>query len=129
MKAHNIIPAGQLAYLQELKAREGASRFSQIMGPQLAGIEAALEKCPRLYETEDTPAGDKMIHLHYFVGGSDWWIAELDPEEGLAFGFACLNGDWQMAEWGYISIDEMRAIRPMQLDFHWEPVKFANVKK
>jgi hypothetical protein len=62
-----------------------------------------LEAIPALYATEDVAERDKIVHLHYFVGGCDWWVVELDSIERpqLAFGYVCL-GDPQMAEWGYI---------------------------
>ena len=40
-----------------------------------------LDKIPRLYETENTPLKDKLIYLHFFVGGCDWYIAEYDGEK------------------------------------------------
>ena len=69
-----------------------------------------LAKIPKLYETEHIPLKDKMIHLHFFIGGCDWYIAEYDSED-LFWGFACLNGDLQNAEWGYISFRELQDIR------------------
>lgn len=60
------------------------------------------------------------VKLHYFYGSTDFWIMELDPEERLAFGYTCLNGDTANAELGYISIPELLSINMMQLDLHWE---------
>ena len=34
-----------------------------------------LAKIPRLYETENTRLQDKLIHLHFFIGACDWFIA------------------------------------------------------
>ena len=34
-----------------------------------------LAKLPTLYETENIPLQDKIIHLHFFIGGCDWYIA------------------------------------------------------
>jgi len=69
-----------------------------------------LARIPRLYETEEIPLQDKMIHLHFFIGGCDWFIAEFDGDD-LFWGFAVLNQDLQNAEWGYISFREMREIK------------------
>jgi len=69
-----------------------------------------LETIPRLYETEDIPLKDKLIYLHCFIGGCDWYIAEYDGED-LFWGFAILNNDLQNAEWGYISFGELKSIR------------------
>ena len=70
-----------------------------------------LVQLPGIYETEDTEVEDKIIHLHYFIGSSHWYIAEYDPERRLFFGYAILNGDTRMAEWGYIPYDGLRQIR------------------
>ncbi len=57
---------------------------------------------PRLYTTEKIGSKDKIVHLHFFIGGCDWYVAEFDGEE-LFFGYANLN-DAQNAEWGYFSL-------------------------
>jgi hypothetical protein len=69
-----------------------------------------LSKIPRLYETENIPLQDKLIHLHFFIGACDWYIAEIDGED-LFWGFAILNNDLINAEWGYISFSELKAIK------------------
>ena len=68
-----------------------------------------LNRIPRLYETESIDLKDKTIHLHFFIGASDWYIAEYDGDD-LFFGYAILNDDIQNAEWGYISFTELREI-------------------
>lgn len=69
-----------------------------------------LAQIPRLYETENVPLEDKVIHLHFFIRDCDWYIAEYDGKD-LFWGFAVLNGDIQNAEWGYISFKELREIK------------------
>lgn len=73
---------------------------------ELAGI-------PRLYATDSLPPDRTVIHLHYFVAACDWWVAELDPDDGTAFGFACL-GDARNAEWGYVSLIELAGVEAGQ---------------
>ena len=34
-----------------------------------------LAKIPGLYETEGIPLKDKLIYLHFFIGGCDWYVA------------------------------------------------------
>lgn len=60
---------------------------------------------PGLYETENTPLDDKIVHLHYFVGSADWLIVELNPDTGEAFGWAQLFPG--CGEWGYIYLPEL----------------------
>ena len=68
-----------------------------------------LYKLPRLYETEEIPLKEKLIHVHFFIGGCDWYIVEYDGED-LFWGYADLN-DSEMAEWGYISFQELKEIK------------------
>jgi hypothetical protein len=69
-----------------------------------------LARIPRLYETESIPLQEKAIHLHCFIGGCDWYVCEFDGED-LFWGFAILNNDYEMAEWGYISFEELKSIK------------------
>ena len=39
-----------------------------------------LDRIPRLYETENIPAEEKLIYLHFFIGGCDWYITEYDGD-------------------------------------------------
>lgn len=71
--------------------------------------KARLDKIPRLYQTEETPAQEKLVYLHFFFGACDWFIVEFDGED-LFFGFAVINGDLEMAEWGYVSFSELKGI-------------------
>jgi hypothetical protein len=92
-----------------------------------------LAKIPRLYETENQAAKDKLIYLHFFIGGCDWYVSEYDGED-LFFGYAILNGDTEMAEWGYVSFRELRSlkIRPgfeVECDAFWKVRKASEVDK
>lgn len=94
-----------------------------------------LARIPRLYETEDIPLPDKLVHLHFFIGGCDWYIVEYDGED-LFFGFAILNNDLQNAEWGYVSLSELKAIKvhgclevDCELKEHWEVKRASEIDK
>jgi hypothetical protein len=86
---------------------------------------------PPLYGTEDVPAAEKVLHLHYFAAACDWWIAEYDPATGEAFGYACL-GDPQNAEWGYLHLPELEQVNVhdglliVERDLDWTPVRAAD---
>jgi hypothetical protein len=66
-----------------------------------------LKTIPALYATEDSLLAEKTLHAHYFLGACDWYVAELDPETGLAFGHADLGMGFP--EWGYFNLVEMEA--------------------
>ena len=71
--------------------------------------DAVLAMLPALYASEHVPAKDKIIHLHFMFGDSDWFAVEFDGDD-LLFGFAVLNGDLECAEWGYFSLAELESI-------------------
>jgi hypothetical protein len=86
-----------------------------------------LAMIPNLYETEEIPLQDKLIHLHFFLGGCDWFIAEHDGGD-LFWGFAILNGDLQMAEWGYMSFSEFKDINIGGLEIDCELQKYWKIR-
>ena len=94
-----------------------------------------LAKLPRLYETEQVGLKDKLVQLHFFIGGSDWYAIEFDGQDTF-WGFAILNGDNLNAEWGYISLTELQQIRvggwvevDCELEEHWEVRSASRVGK
>ena len=89
---------------------------------------------PGLYETEDVPLKEKLVHLHFFIGGCDWYICETDGN--LMWGFCILNNDYEMAEWGYVSLSELRSIKidgwlevDCELEELWEVKRAVDVDK
>ena len=67
-----------------------------------------LLQIPDYYATERTPMDAKVIWLHYFAGGCDWWLAELETVEWTAFGAADLGHG---PEWGRIDLAELERVR------------------
>lgn len=95
--------------------------------------EGELEKLPRRYETEKVSLEEKIIHMHFFIGGCDWYVAEYEPSERLFFGYAIINNDLRNSEWGYISYDEMRNINvrgiEIDRDLHWKPQRALEIDR
>lgn len=106
---------------------------------------SVLAALPRLYATEEVPPEEKVIHLHFFIGGCHWYVAEFDGKD-VFFGFANLN-DPVNAEWGYFLLSELREIRisvemkdgstgrviavipqEVECDATWRPRRFATIK-
>ncbi len=86
-----------------------------------------------MYSTEHTRAKDVMIYEHFFLFGSDWYIAEYNPKDKVMFGYAILNGDYQNAEWGCMSYTELRDLNvkgfEVDRDMYWEPKKAQYIDK
>lgn len=76
-----------------------------------------LSRIPRLYETEPIPHKNKLIHLHFFIGGCDWFVAEYDGDD-LFFGSAILNNDTERAEWEYVSCRKLKEISVHGIEIH-----------
>ena len=92
-----------------------------------------LKKLPALYQTENIPLKDKLIHLHFFIGGCDWYVAEYDGED-LFWGYAILNNDFEMAEWGYISFQELKDLKippgfEIDCERDWKVTKASEIEK
>jgi hypothetical protein len=92
-----------------------------------------LKAVPRLYETEHINLKDKIIHLHFFIGGCDWFIAEFDFED-ILWGYAILNNDMECAEWGYMSLQELKSIIvnsgvEVDFDLHWKKRPASQIEK
>lgn len=108
--------------------------LKEVIGMWNIPTKARLDKIPRLYETERVPLKDKVVHLHFFIGGCDWYIAEFDGEDTF-WGFAHL-GDDQCAEWGYISLNELKSIKvdgwleiDCELEDLWTPKRAVEIEK
>jgi len=87
-----------------------------------------LARIPRLYDSENTPLQEKQIYLHFFIGGCDWYVAEYDGKD-LFFGYAILNNDYQMAEWGYFSFAELKALSFSGIEIDCEHEEYFPVRK
>ncbi len=91
----------------------------------------AISTMPEVYDpTEKDKDEDTIAYLHYFQGGSDWFITKKasDENQRLAFGYAVLNADLEMAELGYISIEELKGLN-INLDFHFEPATLDRIQR
>jgi len=60
-----------------------------------------------LYKTENVEANEKLIFLHFFDGEVTGLLPSMMVSD-VFFGFACLNGWKDCAEWGYMSFQELR---------------------
>ena len=92
-----------------------------------------LLKISEFYSTEAVSLKEKMIYLHFSIGECDWFAAEYDPENQTFFGFAILNNDYEMAEWGYFSLQELCELRIKSLevdrDLHFDSCRAIEIEK
>ena len=92
-----------------------------------------LAKIPAFYSTESVSLKEKIIYMHFFIGGCDWYAAEYDPEDQTFFGFAILNDDLEMAEWGYFSLEDLSCLKVSFLevdrDLHFASKKAIEIER
>jgi len=84
---------------------------------------------PNLCETENVKCEEKIIYQVYYLASVQflWLIAEYDPDQKMAFGFANLNDDLN-AEWGDIYIPELLKAGARQVK-GWVPRRFSEIKQ
>lgn len=114
----------QMAAMAELSRGEEGGFYLQ----KFSELAQCINTMPTTGRTDGQ--GDSAIaQLHYFLGGSDWYITEKDIDGGVmqAFGLAILNGDAECAEYGYISITEL-VQHGAELDLHFQPKPMHEVK-
>lgn len=126
--AYNIRSFMAPAQLQTLRVGCDGEEGAYFM-EKLIEFDERVSSMPVTYAQRNK--GDEAIaYLHYFVGGSDWYITEKDMDGGViqAFGYAILNGDDEMAELGYINIVEITRLCGAELDLHFTPCALAEIK-
>lgn len=110
--AKSVLPTVQ--YVSTLKFAQGEER--EFFVHKIKEIAADVENAPKINETDGLE--EHRIVLRYFhPSGTQSFVTEIG-KDGNAFGFQCLNDDWENAEWGYLNIDELKNIRGMEVDFH-----------
>jgi hypothetical protein len=119
-----FIGRDEMLAIREALRGEESGHFKQ----KIREVVLTIEEMPKTYET-DGQGDAAIVHLHYFLGGSDWYIVEKDGEaERLqAFGLAILGNDAQNAEMGYISIREL-IDNGAELDLYFGKKSIGEVK-
>lgn len=89
-----------------------------------------LARLPPLYATETAVLADKVAQVKLFTpwAGWTWYLIEYDPAPRLAWGWVI--GLEQEA--GYVSIDEIEAIRGpgdlrIERDLHFRPARLGDI--
>ncbi len=92
------------------------SEESELFVDKVLELSEVVANTPALYAQDGAP-DSAVVYLHYFKGGYDCWITELDRAEHLAFGKASF-GDYP--EYGYINMEELFD-SGVELDLYWTP--------
>lgn len=89
-----------------------------------------LKKLPKRYSQENNP--DPIVICKFFTpwGNWSWYMIEYDPEERIFFAYV----EGFENEMGYVSLDELEAIRgfgglKVERDLWFTPCKLSEVRK
>jgi hypothetical protein len=124
----DMMNVGQARMIKSAMRGEEGNHFRE----KMKEIDAVLARMPVTYQS-DEQGENAVAHLHYFMGGVDAWITELDcgspddqpgEEQSQAFGLIDLGFG---PELGYISIPELLSVG-MELDLYWTPKTIAAIK-
>jgi len=96
------------------KIVKGSEEFNSV----IEDLNKDVAEIPKLYE-QHGKGKQAIVYLHYFYGGSDWYVTEFDGDKEF-FGYVVLNGDYEMSEFGYIPVEELVSDGRIELDFYWE---------
>lgn len=110
--AKSVLPTVQ--YVSTLKFAQGEER--EFFVNKIKEIAVAVENAPKINATDDLEE-HRIVLLYFHPSGTQSFVTEIG-NDGDAFGFQCLNDDWENAEWGYLNIDELKNIQRMEVDFH-----------
>jgi len=50
---------------------------------------------------------DRIVHMHFFCEGRDWYLVEYDPLRRVFFGLFVPDRDDRNAQWGHFSLEEL----------------------
>ncbi|PRS16482.1 DUF2958 domain-containing protein [Bacillus paralicheniformis] len=118
-----------------LEPKQLMARINQLRRNTMELItKSIIENTPGLYETEETPIGEKVVTAKYFAGVFTWYMTEYDPKTKIAYGYVDNLSDPMLSEWGTFSIQEFEDYNktnsfPMiERDLYFDPVKFKELK-
>lgn len=102
---------------------EEAAYFAEV----IATFVERVRTMPHTYQ-QDGKGDEAVAHLHYFVGGCDFYITEKDrsPDDGQhqAFGLTSLGFE---PELGYINVPEILSAGA-ELDLHFTPKTLREIR-
>ena len=96
--------------------------------------ESELMKLAEIKIDKNTPLEDRVIYMHFFLDGHDWYLSEYDPQRRVFFGYMVPNDEYHNARWDYFSIDELDRMRSksdteVTRNTHWEPKRAIDVDR
>lgn len=108
----SILPKAQYVTTLQLTRGEEGDFYKQ----KIKDLAAAVKNAPKMYSTEGKEQ-HPIVMKYFHPTGTVNLVSEIG-EDGEAFGYQCINGDWELAEWGYIDLNEVKNIPGMEVDYY-----------
>ena len=112
--AKSVLPTAQYVTTLRYSQGEEGDFFKQ----KIKDIAKAVENAPKIGGT-DGMEQHQIVARYFNPAGTETLVTEIG-KDGEAYGFQCLNGDYEMAEWGYIDLNEIKGSPFMEMDYHVE---------
>ena len=119
-----LIPYYQLQALKEGEIEIASGKREEPLF--LDTLNEAYKLVPKVY-AQDGKDLNAVAYFHYFMGGTDVYITELDKDSLMGFGYTIHNGDTQMSSLGDVYIPELtdkslgNAFNNMNIDQYFNP--------
>ena len=107
-----VIPPNQYEFTLELTKGEEGEFFKNKL-KEIADTYRKINVDEELVNKD----GTHNVGFRYFLGNTEIFLSEIDSD-GIGFGYNILNGDLQMSEWGSTSLEEIKSIPFIEMDYH-----------
>ena len=96
--------------------------------------ESELAELCEIPIAENTPLEERVIHMHFFLGNSDWYVSAYDPQRRMFSGYVIPNNDYEKAGWGQFSLEELDRLRSdphgeVVRNLDWKPTRAMDVDR
>ena len=73
--------------------------------------ESELLKLAQIEVDKNTPLEERVMHMHFFLDGHDWYLSEYNPFSRTFFGYYVPHDQYHKACWGHFNIDDLYYMR------------------
>ena len=96
--------------------------------------ESELAQLCEIPAAENTPLEERVVHMHFFLGNSAWYMAGYDPRSQVFYGYVIPDNDYARAGWGRFSLSELDRLRQGADDqvvrnLDWKPKRAMEVDR
>lgn len=96
--------------------------------------ESELLKLSQIKINKNTPLEERVIYMHFFLDGHDWYLSEYDPLRRTFYGYIVPRDQYHKAGWDHFNIDELNQMRDhknrrVTRNTDWIPIQAIKVDR